>query len=136
LLNIPPKEASVIPGEDVRKACFRLGSRTLILKAHGGLPYLKAMDPNAHDCPLGVPGDDDSLSGILLTKAPAIPPLDTAASVSWHDSATGHGGVLRIRHVSRVLDLDLRVVLLDGHSVAFWLTADGRRLGWLRAATA
>jgi hypothetical protein len=87
---------------------------------------------------LGMPGDDDVLVGVLRTKIPAIPPLESASEYSWIDSSTGTGGALRIRHRDdrRALDRDLRVILLDDHTVAFWLTADGRRLGWLRAASA
>jgi hypothetical protein len=86
---------------------------------------------------VGLLDDDDLLIAALRTQIPAVPTLELG-NLDWADAASGQGGVLRVRHTAqqRDLDRDLRVILLDGRTVAFWLTRDGRRLSWLQAASA
>lgn len=86
---------------------------------------------------LGLAGDDELLVSVLRTQIPAIPPIGSLRSVVWTDAASGGGGALRVRHDSdRQWDHELRVIVLDDRTIAFWLTNDGHRLGWMRGALA
>jgi len=99
-------------------------------------PIMGQMAANFMINSIGLGTEDEALASALRTQIPAVP--SPGSEAVWQDSVNGAGGVLRIRDPAgrHDLDRDLRVILLDGRTVAFWLTPDGRRLGWLRAASA
>ena len=75
---------------------------------------------------------------LLRVRAPALPSAGPTKVVRWLDCAGGDGGTLCVQESTGPLSsrLDLRVVIIDGRTVALWLTPDGHRLGWLLGASA
>ncbi len=82
--------------------------------------------------------DKEPMARVFRNRTPAVPPLGQDARVQWLDFVSGDGGTLRIsdNETPQKVDRELRVVLLDDHTVAFWLTPDGQRLGWMLAGSA
>jgi hypothetical protein len=82
--------------------------------------------------------EDSPLAKARRNRVPALPPVGPSTRLEWMDFADGGGGTLRLRESDDKgsADRDLRVLVIDGHTVAFWMSPGGAKLGWMLGAVA
>jgi len=82
--------------------------------------------------------EESPLAKARRNRVPALPPVGPSTQLEWMDFADGGGGTLRVRDRNdcSATSRDLRVLVVDDHTVAFWMSPEGGKLGWVLGAVA